>query len=446
MGNNILTTSVVELLDRRFRGVETSTDVVLDTRAFLDFLTRDDLLRPYVERIEASRVDRENVYSRHLRDLVKSARDIARLLRRRGAGEDDLQEVDLSFGQVGGAPLPVMNPRAAVDREGELLRFLAIAARNAGATRAEQRVAELTTVHEFELREWAYYCRTSAGEALRRLREDVLLINPPPTTRRPGPIDALALLDRSRRLRLQEVAFEQSDHARELNDAMRLEIIDDVRSRLRKVYEAVREAVGSTLTYEQLLARYRTRSRWYDRDRLYQLVVNPRTGQLRQHPEAPLTLDLARYLYDGGVTVWYRVKSGVHELDLADLRSSSPLVVEAKAYIGSHGTRQQLLGGYRQLHSYLEGLAVQHPVREGYLVTFRLGGPIYILPSQATVGGFALRSFLIDLAPASSSGSRQRAPEEITAEEIRSTVRPSNSSRLKRAGSKARPPNATKAQ
>ena len=77
----------------------------------------------------------------------------------------------------------------------------------------------------------------------------------------------------------------------------------------------------------------------------------------------------------------------------------------------------------RQVWDTLANLRGSHyEVREAFFLIFRRSGPLYILPEQVPGEGVTLFPVLVDIAPTSDKGSRQRRkPREITIDELRPT-------------------------
>ncbi|MBE0433821.1 hypothetical protein IBX73_10215 [candidate division WOR-3 bacterium] len=190
---------------------------------------------------------------------------------------------------------------------------------------------------------------------------------------------------------------------------------------LKRIYEALREQIGTYFSHLRVINRYKTRCMWYDRGRLRSLVIDNK-GKYIQTRENTLTVDLARYLFDNGITVLYRARFGIHEVDLVDPAARSPIFVEAKAYIGARNTKKRLIDGVSQIHSYLNNLESKYAIREAYYVIFRLGGPIYDLPEKIVFQRFAVIPIVIDMAESTMSGSRQPKPVIIKRSEIAEAV------------------------
>lgn len=103
-----------------------------------------------------------------------------------------------------------------------------------------------------------------------------------------------------------------------------------------------------------------------------------------------------------------------------DLLDPAKLYVEAKRYRDAQGSRDHIVRGMWQLHDTIARLkGTPHAVEEGFYVVFREAGPRYVLPASVAGEGWTVFPVLIDIAPLSASGSRQRQqPIEIPAAEL----------------------------
>lgn len=187
---------------------------------------------------------------------------------------------------------------------------------------------------------------------------------------------------------------------------------DLIKDSMKRVYEAIRDKIGTNLMIEQVLNRYKVRTIWYDGSRIRDLIEKNKSKN-----EHLLTLELAKYLYDNGLPTFYKLKAGPHEFDLVDMQNENPLVIEVKVYKSSSG-KPKVIQGISQLHSYLNNLSAKINIYEGYYILFRLGGPLYELPKPLKIGNYVINWIIIDIGESSKSGSRQEKPVNITIEQI----------------------------
>jgi len=279
----------------------------------------------------------------------------------------------------------------------------------------------------YNFRKWLNSCRVSAGNALAELYRIVSQINPEPKKYE-------NLRDRSRQLTSIEVMksayFESwiedatygvvSKYSNYKPQGLSNEKIDEIFEKLRykakRIYEAVREEIGSHLLHKQILDRYKTRSTWYNFEELWSLVTDSK-GRFTNKREQSLTLNLARFLFDNGIPVIYRLKAGQHEMDMVDPDAKSPLLIEVKVYKDS-SSKKEIIGGLAQLHSYLNNLSASRNIGEGFYVVYRFGGPLYELPERIATNRFIINTVLIDIGKSKESGRRQKRPIVISEREI----------------------------
>jgi len=133
--------------------------------------------------------------------------------------------------------------------------------------------------------------------------------------------------------------------------------------------------------------------------------------------ENRLSVHLARYLFDNGISTYYKLKRGHHEIDMVDPNSNNPLIIEVKVYKNSR-SKTYLLNGIYQLHSYLNNISSQLKITDGYYIIYRLGGPIYEFPEKIITNRFTIHIILIDIGVSSESGSKQSVPKLINEKEI----------------------------
>lgn len=185
--------------------------------------------------------------------------------------------------------------------------------------------------------------------------------------------------------------------------------MDFCRVLLRRFYERVRTDFGTHLAHDELIQRYKARCMFYDRERVIALA-NDAAG----HREDALTRDMALYLFDNGLSTFYRALQGVHEYDLI----SPTIAIEAKIYRDNRH-RRYLVNGVSQLHAYMNGLeADTNNFRELYFVVFRLDGPLYDWPEKIEMNRWTIYLVTIDLGSSEVSGSRQSRVKPITVAEI----------------------------
>jgi hypothetical protein len=175
------------------------------------------------------------------------------------------------------------------------------------------------------------------------------------------------------------------------------------------VYEELRLRVGLRRSQAAVVARFKERCEWHDRDRLQAI-----------ESEDELAAELARYLFDSGLSPLTRPRTAGLEPDLLDV--GSHFYIEAKTYAKNERARL-FKQGVRQVASTVERLrSANIEIWDVLYVVFRRDGPLYDLPEEVPYANWVLRPLLIDVAPAASAGSQQRHPvisighDELSAE------------------------------
>lgn len=142
----------------------------------------------------------------------------------------------------------------------------------------------------------------------------------------------------------------------------------DAVERLREVflepfYEYVDEHLDDQRAMLALLLRYKHRSEWFHRDRLWSLIgANPREA------EKLLALDLYSYLYDQGIDFTIEPSSLTGAIDLiAAQGSNDPLLADTKIFDADGRSRAYIRKGFNQIYTY----AQQFNEPFGYLIIFK---------------------------------------------------------------------------
>ncbi len=294
----------------------------------------------------------------------------------------------------------------------------------------------LRNQREYNFRKWLNSYRVSAGQGIAELYRVVSKINPEPKQYKS--LDEMFALDNINELfkwalsdswivdATYGVVSSYSNHKPARLDANQLdEIFQKLKYKAGRVYEAVREEIGSQLLYRQMLNRYMRRSMWYDYQTIWDMV-QPDEATFSSEREHLLTLHLARYLFDNGISVIYRLKAGQHEIDMVDPEAQHPLVLEVKVYVDG-GSKQDIIQGISQLHAYLNNVSATKDVTDGFYVVYRFGGPLYELPEKMSTNRFTLHTILIDIGKSRESGRNQPKPIIISREEILKQVQHSES-------------------
>lgn len=285
----------------------------------------------------------------------------------------------------------------------------------------------LNEQRRYNFRKWLNSCRVSAGNALLELYQLTSKINPQPRKYENSQdrfnqltsIDVMksAWFDGWIEDATYGVVSKYSNYKPTgLSDDIIDKNFENLKYTARRIYEAVREEIGSSLIQKQVLDSYKTRSTWYNYEEIWSLVTDS-NGKLTNKREHLLTLDLAKFLFDNGIPTIYRLKAGQHEMDMVDPNAKSPLLIEVKVYKDS-SAKKDIISGLAQLHSYLNNLSATRSLVEGFYIIYRFGGPLYELPEKIVTNRFIINSILIDLGKSKESGRKQKEPIIISEKEI----------------------------
>ncbi|MCK4234876.1 hypothetical protein KAX75_10640, partial [candidate division WOR-3 bacterium] len=279
--------------------------------------------------------------------------------------------------------------------------------------------------HEYTQFDWINYCRISAGSEILALSQMSEAINPKPrnyTSKRDffdraGIDDLKAYWHYGSWIKdaVYGLVSKYSDYkSSDFSEERVREGIKNLKESITRIYEYLRMEIGLTLLPTQLIHRYKLRSQWYNREYLWSLIDSFEKGK-KARIEHILTQDVAKYLFDQGITVFYRFKAGQHEFDLLE-DAKSPLFVEVKIY-KDNGSKHRLIQGIAELHAYLNNVKSLRGIKNAYYVIFRLAGPIYEFPEMIPTNQFSIYPILIDIGESKVSGSRQPKPIIIKTEE-----------------------------
>jgi len=458
----------LELLDRKYQFVIESPveSFMLDLQQFIKFITEDELVKDFTGKILHDSEQKFLQYQSQLQRETLEAIEIKKALVNK---YPDIDDSNISSPKPNHSPIEykrsfanfddIVNKRGAsrhrflfldpLGDQSDVARLLSIlrgkvgqlkdslhqaGGESTGVEEIDYRLSDLEECHKFTHIDWVNYGRVSPSLALRRLLEIEKRINPKPEgSSRWRELSTLEQLNEGLDTWLTERRYSWIQdltygvyskygnyRPNNLSQAEIESIIRDRREDLRRVYEAVRQEIGTTRLHFQLLDRYKTRCHLYNQEYLRKQVL-PRAGTFVRNREDILTRDLALYLYDHGVTVLYKIKLGKHEVDLLELDAKHPMFIEAKAY-KDNNAKAELVSGIGQLHAYLSSYEAHRNISEAFYVIFRLGGPIYELPRIIRTNRFTIYPVLIDLGLSSESGRRQPKPVIISDEEVLSII------------------------
>jgi hypothetical protein len=131
---------------------------------------------------------------------------------------------------------------------------------------------------------------------------------------------------------------------------------------LTPFYEYIDEQLDDRRAMLSLLVRYKHRSEWFHRSRLWDL------SQVEWRGEKNLALDLYSYLHDQGIDFTIEPSSITGEIDLiAGQQTSDPLLLDAKIFDGEGRGKSYIRKGFNQIYTYTQ----QYNEPFGYLVVFK---------------------------------------------------------------------------
>jgi hypothetical protein len=409
--------AVVELLDRHFEylGELSGTAQIIRLKRVLSFLVQEPLIAGVLReaRLEAEKeLDTHDRLDRLLRGKLRKIYDAAP--EHIAGGVPDWTEVlgelpAFDFEHQGGS-----HPRHEATRslisavvgfdEGALAGPMEESRRNQVG-----RAIRLRMHHDHNAKRLQLAARGLAWPAFTRLAQLAGTLNPVP----PRGGDAAAWNDHVQNARFAQ-AIEAADvTAIDMLDEIDVNgVYDTIEADARLVHEEVRFRLGSQRSRLALVERYAARCEAFDADRLRERCASD-TGRA----ERLLTLDLARYLFDAGLTPLLDATMGGLRPDVIDVSRSSLFYVEAKQYGDEHPT-SRLRSAYAQTWGTWARLRKTYNVPEAFLVVFRRAGPWVELPPVIRHDGLRLYSVVADIS--TEAGSRERqSPIVLTEDELR---------------------------
>jgi hypothetical protein len=281
-----------------------------------------------------------------------------------------------------------------------------------------RRLGNVQRRYDYAVRLLRLRTRTSAGLALLKLEAVPDELNPPARVLDEDGEDTLSAASDlmqwagSESYSLFKLAWQQR------LDAADLGIIDkrvaDLRDAVERLREDLRRRIGATRSRLALVNRFKLRCEWHDRERMLAVADDDR---LPGGHEDRLTGEFARYLFDAGLSPLTKPLVGGLQPDLLDPLAS--FYVEAKQYASS-SARGDIVKSVAQVLDTVGRLrGGPYAVGEAFCVVFRREGPYYDLPPVLQTETYRLHLVLVDLAPTTEAGRRQRdKPVRIPADEF----------------------------
>ena len=436
----------VELLDRKLRFLmETqNTFFNLELERFVTFLTEDELVRDVANKLKQEVDERKATYQCELKQARERACELKDRLLATHPETADQEGDDYTFAEfdllVSGEP-PITIPKfqeKSLRDDSEVKKLIDILCAKLNTLEDQIRhgklsitidgelgngIDELQREQEFNCKKWFNFNKTSSGRALSDLENEVSEFNPHPKATN---YFLIKHFDEGVGDRTYSDTEQHKYHFNEKDNAT----FALLREKARRVYEGIHQEIGATRLRSQLLDRYATRCKLYQRDFLRRLLTEEKASRSkRENNEHRVTQDLALYLYDQGVTTTYQLPIANRELDLIDLDSKNPMVIEVKAY-KSGKDKLRLRDGVHQLYDYLDFLDSHLHLTDGYYVYFRIGGPIIRFEDDPVrLGKFTIYPKLIDLAESKETGSKSKEPIFITRDLIESKFKKKDNER-----------------
>jgi len=270
-----------------------------------------------------------------------------------------------------------------------------------------RRLGNLGRKHEHFLQSIRFRARTSPAVALLRLESIEEAINPAPAVIETDE-DTRAYLEWAMRFALSPGRVLAKAVQGERLDRAGKDVLDNAitqhRTDVERLGEELRRLVGTTASRLALIHRFKHRAEWHDRDRLVE-VAQKSGGKM----EDRLTAELARFLFDQGLSPITRPLLGRLEPDLLDPSVRPSFYVEAKQYVDGANAKRNLVRAVAQVHDTVGTLCGSpFECREAFVVIFRRGGPRYSLPEALPGDGWTTHLVLVDIADIKEQGSRAR--------------------------------------
>jgi len=127
-------------------------------------------------------------------------------------------------------------------------------------------------------------------------------------------------------------------------------------------YEYIDENLDDRRAMLALLMRYKHRSEWFQREKLWEY------SKIERRAEKALALDLYSYLYDQGIDFVIEPSSITGEIDLiASQDTDDPVLLDAKVFDGEGRGKSYIRKSFNQIYTYTQ----QYNEPFGYLVIYK---------------------------------------------------------------------------
>jgi len=280
------------------------------------------------------------------------------------------------------------------------------------------RLQAITEEHERTFRDFSIALRNEPGFALNRLDLGVRQSSPKASAGTPEHYDEhyTRALGNPMVLRaLVDGKDPQSGDRFGTHEAAAIE--SSLREDVPGLCSEVLRRLGAIRSREAILRSYKLRCEWYDRLAICRLVAALKGKQAK---EDQLADHLALFLFDSGLRPLTRAMVGRVVPDAFEPfpPGTQSFYVEAKQYADRAGARKAVREGPRQIWSTGERIRSRYDLHEAFLVVFRLDGPLLRFEGPATARDLTVRPILIDLAPGTVSGSRQKEIIDVSVADL----------------------------
>lgn len=270
------------------------------------------------------------------------------------------------------------------------------------------RLAALAGRHRYAHQKLVLRRRNSPAVALRELEQFALGLNPEPV----GPAET----DQELRERLEELLRTADTRAllervlymtpstglgEQDETALRVLVDEQLRPRVERLHVGLLTQLDHARSYLAVLRRFKARCEWHDRDRMLDIAS-------RARPENALRAELARYLFDQGLSPLTDPLVSDLRPDVFDPSLKPNVWVEAKQYAGGNPKGRIVEWAAQTFNTVRRHIGTAYDVREVFFVIFRRGGRDVDLPLSYRAEQFTVYPLLVDVAPPELSGSRQR--------------------------------------
>lgn len=167
-------------------------------------------------------------------------------------------------------------------------------------------------------------------------------------------------------------------------------IYDNLKYHLKRLVRGIIQELNRPILINQVLERYNLRTVLYNTSHLKELLKSSK------NKERMLTRDLCNFVFDQGYTPINEFHLNVGRIDVADFTGPNPFLLEVKV-MKEGFSKHDFMSAIRQLLLYTTSLEKSFNVDRGYLVFFRLGGPLVSIPGVVRIHNIEIYFKIIDI-------------------------------------------------